>query len=42
MLVVCGGTVRMGDRTRAFSQTFLLAEDDAKWRIISDRFRFAD
>jgi hypothetical protein len=50
MLVHCAGTVQMGARRAAFTQSFVLVKEidantqraGAKWMIASDRFRTVD
>ncbi|VDN39782.1 unnamed protein product [Gongylonema pulchrum] len=42
LVVLCVGTVVLGQMTHAFTQTFILILDDERYKIISDRFRFID
>jgi len=42
MLLLVGGSVTFGVQVHCFTQSFIVAEDDGKWRIFADRFRFVD
>ncbi len=37
--VVCGGRMKMGTRSKFFTEVFMLTAVDSTWKIVSDSFR---